>query len=249
MSFYVTLPSNSSMTFFPNNTCTHFMTKLQSPIQLDGPHEVALTEVILPYNWSRIIHAEFIAYNRNTGAQESVRVCWYDDQCIDVIVDKINKEMSDKKHPIKFNYNMENLLCSVNIGDNHGLEFIDSAGKELGFDFQYVEGSRLSNTFYGSNQIVSQVDKISIIYCYTDIIDHQYVGDSYSPLLRTISVPNKSNYGDIINHIFPQPHYVPVCRNNINIIELDLRSDTGEKIKFKSGKVVAKLHFRQKRFF
>ena len=49
---YVTLPSNSSMNFFPNNTLSSFTTKLQHQISLDGLYEVALTEIILPFNWT-----------------------------------------------------------------------------------------------------------------------------------------------------------------------------------------------------
>ena len=45
MSFYVTLPSNSSMEIFPGNTQSNYTTLLQNPIQLDGPYEVALSEI------------------------------------------------------------------------------------------------------------------------------------------------------------------------------------------------------------
>lgn len=249
MSFYVTLPSNSSMTYFPNNTCTHYMTKLQSSIQLDGAYEVALTEITLPYNWSAVTNGEFYVYNKSTGDQESIHVSWFKDQCINEVVEMINKEMISKNYPILFSYDIKSSVCYVRVPDKYGLEFIDSGGKELGFVYQYVEGTRLTNKFQGAKRILPEADKLSTIYCYTDIIDYQFVGDSYSPLLTTIAVPNNLKYGDTINHMYSQPHYVPVCRNNINIVEIDLRSDTGEKVSFKSGKVVAKLHFRPKRLF
>ncbi len=41
MSFYVTLPSNSSMLFFPNNSLTNYITKLKRNIKLEGEYEVA----------------------------------------------------------------------------------------------------------------------------------------------------------------------------------------------------------------
>lgn len=44
-SFYVTLPSNSSMKTFPNNTKSDFTTVLNSPLYLDGNYEVALASI------------------------------------------------------------------------------------------------------------------------------------------------------------------------------------------------------------
>jgi hypothetical protein len=54
--FYLTLPSNSSMNFFGNNTLT---TKIQMPIQLKGKYD-ALTDLYYPYNWQLRPQAEYI---------------------------------------------------------------------------------------------------------------------------------------------------------------------------------------------
>jgi hypothetical protein len=44
MSFYMYLPSNSSVEYFPSNTISRFRTKLSKRIQLSEEFEVALTE-------------------------------------------------------------------------------------------------------------------------------------------------------------------------------------------------------------
>lgn len=49
--FYVTLPSNSSMDYFPENTQSSYRTKLFSPIAISGEWEVALSEVFMPRSW------------------------------------------------------------------------------------------------------------------------------------------------------------------------------------------------------
>lgn len=48
--FFLTLPSNSSEKYFPNNTATNFVTKLPKKIVLDDRYkwEVGLIEIILP---------------------------------------------------------------------------------------------------------------------------------------------------------------------------------------------------------
>lgn len=52
--FYVTLPSNVSMTIFPNNTQSSYRTKLSSPLFLGGDWEVGLSEICMPRNWFNV---------------------------------------------------------------------------------------------------------------------------------------------------------------------------------------------------
>ena len=52
--FYLTLPSNSSIEYFPNNTLTHFITKLHNDVSLNGDWEVALVDIIYPRNWHNV---------------------------------------------------------------------------------------------------------------------------------------------------------------------------------------------------
>ena len=47
--FYVTLPSNSSMEYFPDNKTSNFVTKLSRTLQLDGGWEVGLAEIAYPH--------------------------------------------------------------------------------------------------------------------------------------------------------------------------------------------------------
>ncbi len=54
-SFYVTLPSNSSMDIFPENTVSRFKTQLPTTLTFDQPYEMGLTEFIFPANWYNII--------------------------------------------------------------------------------------------------------------------------------------------------------------------------------------------------
>src|ERR1043165_7717531 len=49
--FYLTLPSNSSMHYYPNNTVTHYTTRLENAIALTGDWEVGLVEIQYPHTW------------------------------------------------------------------------------------------------------------------------------------------------------------------------------------------------------
>ena len=52
--FYVTLPSNSSVEYFPDNKTSNFVTKLSRTLQLDGEWEVGLAEIVYPHSWYNI---------------------------------------------------------------------------------------------------------------------------------------------------------------------------------------------------
>jgi hypothetical protein len=249
MSFYVTLPSNSSLQFYPNNTCTNYVSKLKSTIELEGPHEVALSEISFPFNWTPVIDGGIIVRNNKLKTHETIKLTWTIDQNINEIIDYLNKTLHKKSFAHFFSYNSQTYIISVFIPNDFAIEFVGSTHKELGFKFKIIEASPRNNLFHASTPIPPIANKLSSIFVYTDIIDHQFVGDSFAPLLRTISVPNSLRYGDNINHNNIQPHYVPVCKANFDNIEIDLRSDTGEPIQFASGKVIVKLHFRPKRIY
>ena len=56
--FYLTLPSNSSMDYYPQNTVAQYTTKLNSSIELDGEWEVGLTEISFPINIENVARRE-----------------------------------------------------------------------------------------------------------------------------------------------------------------------------------------------
>ena len=53
-SFYMTLPSNSSMNYYPENTVTKYKTHLAQPISLEGDWEVGLFEFEYHRTWYNV---------------------------------------------------------------------------------------------------------------------------------------------------------------------------------------------------
>ena len=56
----MTLPSNSSMDFNPDNTAAQFMTKLTEVVELEGNWEVRLMEILLPTGHTTSTRLAFI---------------------------------------------------------------------------------------------------------------------------------------------------------------------------------------------
>jgi hypothetical protein len=61
--------------------------------------------------------------------------------------------------------------------------------------------------------------------------------------------------GDVVKEmnftskIYDSNHYIPVARNNIDTIEIDIRNHLGDPVNFTKGEVVVKLHFKRKSFY
>jgi len=58
--FYLTLPSNSSMKYYPDNTLAQFKTRLLSTIDLTGDWECGLSEIIYSNSWMSIARDQWV---------------------------------------------------------------------------------------------------------------------------------------------------------------------------------------------
>ena len=80
------------------------------------------------------------------------------------------------------------------------------------------------------------------IYMYSDVVEHNVVGDKMVQLLRTI--PITGNHGEIVHYSFKNLIYQPVAKEYLSEVEIQLSSDTGELMPFQGGEVIVVLHFK-----
>jgi hypothetical protein len=52
--FYLTLPSDAYVNYYPGNTASHFVAKLPERVRLDGNYEVGPSEIIYPHTWNNV---------------------------------------------------------------------------------------------------------------------------------------------------------------------------------------------------
>ena len=83
------------------------------------------------------------------------------------------------------------------------------------------------------------------LYVYKNIIHSQYVGDVKVPLPRIVGA--EGQHGKSVRKTFDLPQYLPVCRQTLDTMEIDIKQDAGDNISFQHGKVVVKLHFKKQR--
>ena len=78
---------------------------------------------------------------------------------------------------------------------------------------------------------------IHSLFVYCDILKNAIVGDSYSPLLRAIEIPNRP-FGTDCAIQFQEIFYQPINFRQIDSITISLRDDTNTLIDFKFGKTL-----------
>ena len=270
--FYLTLPSNSSMQFYPDNTVTHYTTRLSNAISLSGDWEVGLVEIQYQHTWSnldeyegRISYARTInlAMGKRSTIQKIISLpqtyyetpaelvqvineCLSDeDKAMSTYVENIGRQESDLSPKISFRYNGITKRITTNVGKGTRVHFSSLLCSMMGID-PHLQNPIVNDDdipFEWKTYYTCDMNRgFTALYVYCNVLEHVPVGDTKAPLLRIVHAAGKSE--EIVNAIYEKPLYVPVQRKNFDSIEIDIKTDTGQPIPFAHGKVIVTLHFR-----
>lgn len=245
--FYITLLSNSSINYFPENKSTCFSTQLQRSIKLSGEWTVAIVELQYPCTMLSVNNKENtmrVIFKATTGSTKKVvRIEAGNYDSIDDLLLQINSNIH-LNEKVEFSINMSTKRVRVHFKTDEikSLKLSNKLSLQLGFEpntnlFYENQGSHPANVLLG---ITPQM------FIYSDIVEPQLVGDNAAKLLRIVTVEkDKYVYGSHKMIVFSQPHYVPVLKREFETLEIDIRSDTGEYVPFEFGTVCVKLHFKK----
>ena len=244
--FYLHLPSNSSLDKFPNNTLTEYRVGLPQTVSLTEDWEVALTEIHYPHSWNNVqgnFQDRFYVRNQElSGVWEVLIIPPGHYASIEAILLKMKELVDNEKRftdDVRFSYDTLSRKVTVHLQNNAELSFGD-IGYVLGFSPTEV----ISKTSTAERE--ADLDHgFHDLYVYCDIIQPQYVGDAFVPLIRIVPVEGKD--GQRVSRSFVRPQYVPVSRKQFESIEVNIKRDTGETVPFEFGRVLLTLHFRQSR--
>ena len=260
--FYLTLPSNSSLKFFPDNHPSHFFTKLPQPQELDGEYEVGLAELQFTNSYQNVKKGEVyfdyeshepaldpnirhlrhcIRANVSDGLYESSK---YFISALNKLVDSfLDVFGSTKENPaVKFYFNPATRRASISkFQENTTLRLSPKLVEILAMPDWEMHGT---GKFAGA--AVMDVDQsLKSLFIYTDLVQPRPVGDSVVPLLRTLPPVNKEK--DTMHYLFEKPHYIPLARFQFDSVEILLTNDRGVPLPFDGGHSIVTLHFRRRR--
>ena len=80
------------------------------------------------------------------------------------------------------------------------------------------------------------------LFVYTDIIEHQVVGDHFVPLLRCVHISGEDKY--VVQLVTTRCTTYRCSKSYISDIDIEVKTDQNLSVPFKYSKVVGKLHLR-----
>lgn len=257
--FFLHLPSNSSESYYPDNTRSHFITRLLNSIELKGDWEVGLSEILFSKTWFNIKKGEGFKIITNSPHVFSISIREGNYATIEEVVNELNArtrqyaEMSTSplasiidKWPT-FGYNANNNKVEVGIVKGLQVTFTEGLCRLLGFRKRSMPigvdgGSEYS--IVESDKTADINDGLEVFYIYCDILEYIPVGHTEAPLLRIVD-SGSENLGSLVRRHYETPIYIPIQKKNFDSIEIDIRTDRGKPVPFERGKVIVTLHFRK----
>ena len=252
-SFYMTVPSNASMDIFSNNTLANFRIQLPRRLYLNQRYEVALVEMQYPLRWETFSESSSyllqcrlpVERDRFIVKKTAIPEGYY--KSMDELVTGINASLRGlmliNGHPTDAIVLTEKPLkqrVQLSCQAGYSIKFSTECSHVLGMDpdLNYSGPSSWSRRSYDISR------GFYSLYVYCSIVEPQIVGDIYAPPLRT--VPVEGERGQHVIKTFLDPHYLQVNADEVRVIEINIKDDTGHDVPFMSGRVMCKLHFRQK---
>ena len=244
MSFYMTLPCDSSRSVFPDNRVGNYSSILAREIVLDGDYEVGLSEIVMPVP-NRLKNVEqtiiFSEIGRGRGYFK-INVAQLSS------VSDLSAIETPKTHDGRTAFEFSELdgkvvltvaaKCQVYLG-----ELCSELAALLGFELGGYGGGDESTDHIAKVPFTPR-NSLYFIYVYCDIVEYSFVGDSMVPCLRALPVIPGYDKPTILR--FENPHYVPVSKSRFSSVAIELADPQGEDIKFSKGLSLVKLHFRPK---
>lgn len=248
--FYLTLPSDSSATYYPNNTIARYVTKLPERIRLDGDYEVGLSEFVYPHTWYNVDNKNEIYWigtlnvTTNRLTRTYIKSGYYrnGDEFASSLTQQAARALVESSVKFTFAKLTGRIRMQIRNSDNHVLLLSWELLEFLGFK------QKLVTTQYADLVAATAFDAnrgLNLVYVYCDVASHVIVGDAKTPLLRVCNVAGR--HGEIVRNIYERPHYVPIGRREFDTIEININNERGEPVPFEFGKSMVTLHFRRLR--
>jgi len=180
--FYITLPSNASIGYFPNNTQSSYRTKLSSPLLLNGEWEAGITEIFIPNNWFNIVESN----NKYSVRYEVQNIVLQDDtQYIIEFVCRSNEGLID------FCFRINESIKQI-IGIEDGIRFLPNE-KESTIDIDISAGFELQIMKEDGSKILYILNlPIEDIVINASRVNINFRSSSQNGLIQKLYIKNKT---------------------------------------------------------
>ena len=248
--FYITLPSDASEDYFPENKPSDYITKLPRRIELTGTWEVGLHSIA--YTPWKIAHHldEPISYTYSDNKKEGKRMKKHPITIKDYIAN-INESLSETPKlntGDEINFTIQNGKVTVTFPQGYKVFMRREQAVVLGFmkfdDTGEVKEIEKSETaLYEAN-----LHRETNIHVYCNIVQPQIVGNKTAPMLGIVPYRKTTETSETV-YVAENIRYIPIQTKSFQEINIHLRSSTKEPISFANGRVTVTLHLKPLNYF
>ena len=206
--FYLTLPSNSSLSIFPDNKTTSYHVKLPQIINLNGNWEVGLYTISYPNTWYTLQNLDnhyTIYYSKDGFLFDTAIVDSGYYGTTNELVKSVNASLKKetRNDNIRLSYNVRTEKVTIHLKNGYQMVIRGRISIIQGFGGKEVKIIKTTVSPYVADLLGS-----TTLYIYCDIVQPQVVGDTNAKLLK--SVPVQGKMGDVVTKTFTNIQYVPV---------------------------------------
>ena len=265
----LTLPCDSSMEYFPDNTIARYRVHLPVEYNFEGNYEVGLIQFQYTRSWYNVPPNETAMECVILGDNETVthRIPFTIEagqyRSTADLLTHINEQLTTAVETVLdesvvgkirlFSYNQTSRRVTLGKSKDKYLTLQVGGTPELMLRLGFVKpGSNPNESFLyvvdgDEGQLPADLDgSFKNIYVNSDIIAPSHcVGHTLQPLLR--SVPIKGHLGRMQLYEPVHIHYLPLRFNRFRQVEIILTTDMGNLVQFERGKTSVTLHIRRAR--
>jgi len=243
--FYIYLPSNvKSATFDASNRISSYETKLETPITLDSrQYECGVSRLMITKTWISFTEAYFAYHSVQADMTMYSNLTEGHYETIDEVIANIKDVMDADAQYYVFTVDARAQRLEVDMkNEKCFLHFSPELSVMTGF----------KDRIAGKKQTVapSPFDVtvgMPFIYLYSDVCSHSLCGESSLPLLATVEVQSNVAKNHVMIYNFPRVTYVPLDRDYVDTIRIQLSKPDGKLVPFSHGSVLVQLHVRRRK--
>jgi hypothetical protein len=233
------------MKFFPDNTISHYTTKLTTPLSFpNAEYEIGLADFQYVHSWNNISRGEGFMQIEEISSERSLTATLKDGYYAspEMLIDSINGLLHlYSRADIILNLDSITQKIKVYIAGDWSISFSQTLKDMLGL----VSPVLGPGEHYGD--YVVDIDRgFHALYVYCSIIKSRIVGDITAQLLKV--VPKQGKHGQVVFLSFNNIQFHEIQCGTVSEITIHIMMDNGESVPFERGKCVATLAYRKKGF-
>lgn len=238
---FIYLPSSVKTKLY-DNKISHFVTEFSAPILLNESfdYEAAILKVLYPTSIQNVYNGSITYFSFAAKKMSDVSIPTGSYSPEEIVV-AFNKTMGADNPFYKLALDKDAKKFYLQLNSSGGIQ----PQMLLGNDLQAFLGMPPMMNGNGKYNLTPYdlTAGLSAAYLYTDLTSYISVGDTRAPLLCVFTL-NTKDAAPQLEYQPSKPLYIPVTKNLISDIKIEIRGRTGVFIPFESGEIVCLIHIR-----